>query len=130
MVGTRYEGLFFVVVAVVVLLALRHVVRVAIVAVSSAVPVGIYALFSLFHKGEVLPNTLILKGVRLRHLPLGAKFLNVLRTTAYNSYEAAYLLFLLLAIGVMVVLLRKYDRRLNRTGCSRGWFRLPSLHEC
>ncbi len=116
MVGTRYEGLFLAAAGVVVLLVMRRVVRATVIAVSAVAPVAIYALFSLSQGGEILPNTLILKGVRLRHLTLMARLLGMFRRAVYNSYYAPYLLFSLLAVGVMAVLLCKYDRRLAGLG--------------
>jgi hypothetical protein len=63
LVATRYEGLFLVAVASAVLLWRRQRVAALSLAAAAALPVVLFALYSVSHGGLVLPNSVLMKSV-------------------------------------------------------------------
>lgn len=61
-VAVRYEGLFLVFAATLPLIARRRFAPAAAIAAGAAVPVVVYAVFSLAHGAAILPSSLLLKG--------------------------------------------------------------------
>jgi hypothetical protein len=67
LVAVRFEGLFIVAAACLILLLRRDWVAAAVAAACAWLPVAIYAAFSLRHGGEWLPNSVLIKGNVLPH---------------------------------------------------------------
>jgi hypothetical protein len=106
MVITRYEGLFMASVAFLLLAYQRRWIRAMTIAVSAALPVGAYALFSISHHGYWLPNSIALKGAHAH-----------LRDAIINSLAGAHLSLLLVTLTIITVLLRRVRPKLARAGC-------------
>jgi hypothetical protein len=106
MVATRYEGLFVAAIGCLILIVLRRWTRAASVAVAAWLPVSIYALFSTFHKGYWLPNSVAIKGIQLHGFNLSARIVNVLMITSSHCFQGAHLFFLLAGMLVAALSLR------------------------
>lgn len=70
LVATRFEGIFLVFVACVVLLLKRKTAAAIIVGIAAWLPVILYAAYSLRHGGQMLPNSVLLKGKIPPHTPM------------------------------------------------------------
>jgi hypothetical protein len=116
MVGTRYEGLFLVVAAVAALLMARKPLRSLLITVAAAVPVVFYAVFSAFHGGYWLPNSISLKGVPIHQVGLAARFHAMLHLALSNSVHAPSLVFLLVGIAACIPRLRRRETTLLALG--------------
>lgn len=109
MVSARYEGLFFAVPAVCILLLQCRWKAAAAISIGAAVPVLGYAVYSIAHGGAWLPNSVATKGVHLR----GSLFswLQPLLHNAVANYRdfGATLTFLLAGVGAfaLALLLRR-----------------------
>jgi hypothetical protein len=112
MVAARYEGLFMAAIGCLILIVLRKWNRAAGVALAASLPVFIYALFSTFHKGYWLPNSIAIKGIQIHGLSLAAWLANVLIVTTSNCFRGAHLFFLLAGMLVAAFSLRNRRPRL------------------
>jgi hypothetical protein len=106
MVATRYEGLFMATIGCLILIVLRRWTRAASVVVAAWLPVAIYAIFSTFHKGYWLPNSVAIKGIQIHGLALSARIVNVLMITSSHCFRGAHLFFLLAGTLVAALSLR------------------------
>src|SRR5579872_130022 len=112
MVSARYEGLFFVLPAGCVLIALRRWKPLLAMSLGAAVPVCAYAAFSMAHGGYWLPNSVALKGAQGDHPSLWRMGMNVLERVVDNYHEGSELVLVLaLAAAVLVALLLRARRR-------------------
>lgn len=112
MVSARYEGLFFVLPAACVLLALRRWKPLLALSAGAALPVCAYAAFSMAHGGYWLPNSVALKGAQGDHPSLWRMGANVLQRVGENYGEGSQLFWVLaLATVVLIVLLMRARHR-------------------
>jgi hypothetical protein len=112
MVATRYEGLFIVAPAFLILIARRKWFRAFTLVTAALLPVCGYAVFSLAHGGYWLPNSVSLKGLRGYHLSFSERILNILIVTASNCLRGFHLFLLLGGIAIAAFSLRKQHPRL------------------
>jgi hypothetical protein len=61
-VSTRFEGLFFVAAACLILLFKKRLLPALVVGLAAWAPVALYAAFSMHHGGSWLPNSVLIKG--------------------------------------------------------------------
>jgi hypothetical protein len=111
MVATRYEGLFFALTGVGFLLLFRQFAKALAVAVSASIPVSAYALFSIHHGGYWLPNSVAIKGINIHGLDLIGRATSLLSVTESNVLRGMHVVFLLAALSIAAITLRKHDRR-------------------
>lgn len=114
MVGTRYEGLFMAAVGCLVLMQSQLWLRAAVVAAAAWFPVVCYSLFSIAHGGYWLPNSVAIKGMHGFHLGLGERVARQLSVALSNSFHGIHLFFLLAAIAIFALTLRKAQPPLAR----------------
>jgi hypothetical protein len=115
--GVRYEGLLMAAVLVLLLLLDRRWLRAGVVAVAAWVPVGVYAVFSLAHGGDWLPNSVALKGLHVSGLGFAARVAAmraVLSSNLYRGLPLCMLLGAVIVVGIGLAVSRKgndHERR-------------------
>ena len=97
--ATRYETLFLVAPLVCLLLHSRHWVAGSAFAISSALPVFAYGLFSLSNGSYFLPNSLMLKG----HFPAGGGYRAAVDLMGYHGFGILTATDHLFSISVMLL---------------------------
>lgn len=114
MVATRYEGIFMAAAACLILIVACQWKRSAIIGIAAWFPVGVYALFSVCHKGYWLPNSIALKGIKVHGLGINVRLINVFAVAISNSIRGAGLLFLIIGLAIAALSMHKRDPRLTR----------------
>ena len=112
-VSVRYEGLFIVAIAGLLLLLRRRLADAAAVGISSAVPLAAYGLYSIYHGWYAVPATLLLKNKLSQDAGSLSSFatgflrtvLDGLKSTLENPHVYAALL------AALAVYLLSYKRR-------------------
>jgi len=117
LVATRYEGLFVVAAAFVVLVWNRRWKAGAVVLVAALVPVAAFGAFSLAHGGSVLPNSILMKSHPARFASLGSTVASMIADTAsvVALYQRPAELVLTLVVGLAL-----FARRAHDTADGRG----------
>ena len=117
LVATRYEGLFVVAAACVVLVWHRRWKAGAIMLVAASVPVAAFGIFSLAHGGSVLPNSVLMKSHPARFASLGSTVASMIADTASVAvlYRRPAELVLTLAVALAL-----FARRGQNTTDARG----------
>ncbi|HEX4006413.1 MAG TPA: glycosyltransferase family 39 protein [Acidobacteriaceae bacterium] len=111
MVSARYEGLFFVAPAVCVLALERRWKPAFAIALGAAVPVCLYAAFSIAHGGYWLPNSVALKGVTGDHPSISHAVSNLIARLRDNFDEGPQMFLVLAAVGAAGAALLRRNRR-------------------
>jgi hypothetical protein len=111
MVSARYEGLFLVLPAACVLLALRRWKPLLVMTIGAAAPVCAYAAFSLARGGYWLPNSVALKGAQGDHPSLARMAANIAQRIAENYQEGSEMVWVLALTAVVLVVLLVRERR-------------------
>lgn len=99
MVAARYEGLFFVAPAFLILAAQRKWKPAFAIGLGAAIPVCSYAAFSLAHSGYWLPHSVALKGAQTRSESIAGTVWDLLQRARLNSVDGPWLVLLLIAVG-------------------------------
>lgn len=134
MVGTRYESLFLVAVVGAILLWRGKTVPALVLGVAAAVPVAVFAMYSVAHGGLILPNSILMKSGPGRFGTFGAGVSAVV--TDWLSVRDLFLRppQLVLTLGALFGLLLVPAARLrsgNRATWLCGIFLATSLlHAC
>lgn len=107
MVSARYEGLFFVAPACLILLVQRRWKLLFAMSIGAAVPVVGYAWFSMAHGSYWLPQSVALKGAHARSGSALEAIRGVVQRVIMNSKVGIWLVLLLAALGASVVSLAR-----------------------
>ena len=113
MVSARYEGLFFVAPACLLLLVQRRWKLLMAIAAGAALPVAGYAWFSVAHGSYWLPQSVALKGAHAKTGSAWEAIRGVLQRVLSNSRVGIWLVLLLAALAAAVISLAR--RTWNRT---------------
>jgi hypothetical protein len=107
MVATRYEGLLAAGAAILLLAAGRRWRRVLLVAAAAALPVLLYAWFSVSHGGAWLPNSVLLKGFKTQGSGTASRLHSLAAATSDHLVRGPHLVFLTLALVIVFLALRR-----------------------
>ncbi len=105
LVATRYEGLFVVAAAIVVLLWSGRSKAGAIVLLAASAPVVAFGMFSVAHGGSILPNSVLMKSNPARFATLGSTMASMVADVAavVTLYRRPAELVLALAVGLALI---------------------------
>ena len=112
MVAARYEGLFFIAPACVILAAQRKWKAALSIAMGAAIPVCTYAAFSVAHGNYWLPQSVALKGAQTRSKSIAGTVWDLLHRAKMNSGDGPWLVLLLIALAASALSVagRKWSR--------------------
>jgi hypothetical protein len=111
MVAARYEGLFLVAPAVCVLAGERRWKAAGAILAGAALPVAVYAAFSMAHGGYWLPNSVALKGANGDHPGLAQAVANLAERLKENFQDGPQVFLLMAAEAASALTLWRKERR-------------------
>lgn len=109
--SVRYEGLFFVLIAVIALFARRKIFGAILILIAGLIPPILLGLYSANQGWFILPNSVLLKS----SIPSVFSFTSVIKYLFYNFYpnlaeNPSLLILLLSSLGIIITIYRKVQR--------------------